>query len=319
MTRTPNDPLSAADLDANRAGKLTDDQRRGLAGFERGVRKERVMMAVIFAVIAGLVLISNGGKVSQTERLAVGGGLAVVAVLLFVYGTIVTDAITRDLRAGRVAAIEGPIGKDRQNSHSGNSSHSFYFLEVGGRRLEVAGSTYDAAPDAGYVRVYVLPRSNKVVNFERLPDPPVTLPDAAQAPGVVGRELGAMAAGWLTGDFERKNEARAQMEAMGDALRAQVQGAATPPPAGARDPRPLAEAIVGEWKTPFMSVTFAGDGTVVATLPGGRRQQGRWSVGPDGKLRSNALGRDEAAEAWVAGDTLTISDGSQGMAFHRAG
>jgi hypothetical protein len=36
-------------------------------------------------------------------------------------------------------------------------------------------ATYDAAPDAGVVRLYYLPRSRRVVNLERLPNAP--LPD----------------------------------------------------------------------------------------------------------------------------------------------
>jgi hypothetical protein len=55
----------------------------------------------------------------------------------------------------------------------------------------------------------------------------------------------------------------------------------------------------------------------VATLPNGQQRSGRWSIGSDGKLHSNALGSDLAAEAWVAGDTLSISEGGEGMAFKR--
>jgi hypothetical protein len=108
------------------------------------------------------------------------------------------------------------------------------------------------------------------------------------------------------------------MQAVGNAVEAQMTQAAVPPPADRRDPRPLAEAILGQWQMGFMSVAFMPDGTMVATLPGGRQERGRWSIGADGKLHSNAMGDDRPAEAWVAGDTLTISDGSRGMAFHRA-
>jgi hypothetical protein len=285
---------------------------------ERGARKDRISFALILAVISALIFASNGGNVSQIERMAFGAVFAALAVLLFLYGTVVTDSLTRDLRGGRVEPIEGAIGKDTFISHGRSSSMTTYYLEVGRRRLEVAMRTYEAAPDAGYVRVYVLPRTHRVVNLEKLPDPAVEVPDMASAPGFAARQLGSMAAGWLTGDFAKTNEARARMEAMGHAVEAQMAGAAVPPPADRRDPRPLAEAILGKWQMPMMSVAFMPDGTMVATLPGGRQERGRWSIGADGKLHANAMGDKEAADAWVAGDTLTISDGSRGMAFHRA-
>jgi hypothetical protein len=129
--------------------------------------------------------------------------------------------------------------------------------------------------------------------------------------------LGTLATAVLSPNRERQNEERAELAAMGSAIESRMSAAATPPPAGMRDPRPLAEAILGTWRGALASVTFVPDGTVVATLPGGRQERGRWSVGSDGKLRSNATGTDQAAEAWVAGDTLTISDGANGLAFQR--
>jgi hypothetical protein len=66
-----------------------------------------------------------------------------------------------------------------------------------------------------------------------------------------------------------------------------------------------------------MSTTFLPDGTVVMTLPGGRHHEGRWSIGEDGRLHSNSTGRDTATDAWVAGDTLTISENGQGMSYRR--
>jgi hypothetical protein len=66
-----------------------------------------------------------------------------------------------------------------------------------------------------------------------------------------------------------------------------------------------------------MSMTFMPDGTLVANLPGGRRQTRRWPIGPDGRLHANSSGRDQATDAWVAGDVLTISEYGQGLAYHR--
>jgi hypothetical protein len=94
-------------------------------------------------------------------------------------------------------------------------------------------------------------------------------------------------------------------------------GAATPPP-GTRDPRPLAEAIVGAWRAGPISVTFAADGTMTTDLPGGHGQPGRWTVDAAGELHAQFAGRDMAGEAWVSGTTLTIKADGEAREFQRS-
>jgi hypothetical protein len=314
MAQTRVDPFPAAALPDNKSGRLTDDQRRGFGNLERGARKDRIVFAGICAVLAVLILTASGPAPNAWLRPFASAGFAAAAVTLFLYGTFYRDSLTRDLGGGRVVSVEGAIGKHSRSTDSGSSSMTSYYLDVAGHSYEVGGLTYEAAPDAGYVRLYMLPRSHKVVNLERLPDPP--LPQGAlDSPAQM---VGMFAAALRSHDIEQINAARAQGAALEHALEARMAAAAVPPPAGARDPRPLAEAIIGSWQGPFVSMTFTPDGNMVATLPGGRLERGRWSVGPDGKLHSNATGKDEAADAWVAGDTLTVSDEGHGLTFHRA-
>jgi hypothetical protein len=129
--------------------------------------------------------------------------------------------------------------------------------------------------------------------------------------------IGAAITAVRSGDPVKAAEARAELAAMKNAVQAEMAGAAVPPPTDRRDPRPLAVAILGTWQTGPISMSFLPDGTMVATLPGGHQQQGRWSIGADGRLHSNAAGRDQALDAWVAGDMLTISENGQGMAYRR--
>src|SRR5437588_164071 len=82
-------------------------------------------------------------------------------------GPFFPDALSADVREGRVESVEGAI---RKRVVRGRASNSFY-LEIDRRRLQVSRSSYAAAPDAGIVRAYYLPRSRRVVNLERLPDP----------------------------------------------------------------------------------------------------------------------------------------------------
>ena len=76
MAQTTFEPFPAADLDSNRAGRLTRDQRGAYRDLERGVRKERVMLALILTVISALVFVSNGKVDPPWERQAFGAGFA---------------------------------------------------------------------------------------------------------------------------------------------------------------------------------------------------------------------------------------------------
>ena len=87
-----------------------------------------------------------------------------------------------------------------------------YYLNIAGRQLRTYLSAYDAAPDAGYVRAYYLPRTRKLVNLERLPNPPLPAgPDEARD------MFGRMARAFVTGDRVASAEARANAAGLMDA------------------------------------------------------------------------------------------------------
>lgn len=66
-----------------------------------------------------------------------------------------------------------------------------------------------------------------------------------------------------------------------------------------------------------MTVAFPPDGTVTATMLGGKPRRGRWSVDGSGRLRAYVTGAAEAAGAWVVGDQLTIAMEGKGLTFSR--
>ncbi|MGD0018114.1 MAG: hypothetical protein ABSD62_02570 [Candidatus Limnocylindrales bacterium] len=313
---TTLDTYSAADIETNRAGRLSDSQRRYLRSAARSFSRSMLTGAVLAAVIGGLLATSNGPAPNAWARPAATAAffLGALVCLFFAFRP---NPEAGDASAGRVDAVEGAIGKRHYSSSSGNSSSTTYLLELGEKRYEVGRAVYDAAPDSGWVRLYVTPRSHKVVNFERLPDRVV--PDAASM--TPASLLGQLGSAFLSRDQQTRNETRAEMEAMARSLKAQMavsDAPATPPAASERDPRPLAQAILGTWKMGPMSVTFMPDGTMVATFLGGQQRQGHWSIGADGKLHADATGSPGAADAWIAGDTLTISQEGGAAAFHRA-
>ena len=322
MTQTPAaqtapETFSAADIEANRAGRLTDGQRRALKAGARSFSRSMLSGAVLAAVIGVLLATATGPSPNAAERpLAAAAFFAGAVVCLFL--ALRPNSEAGDASSGRVDAIEGAIGKRTMSSSGGRgSSVTTYFLEIGEKRYSVGRGVYDAAPDAGWVRLYITPRSHEVVNFERLPDKVV--PDiTSTTPQAL---LGQLGSAFLSHDQQTRNETRAEMEAMARSLKAQMaitHAAATPPPAADRDPRPLGQAILGTWQMGPMSMTFMPDGTMVATFMGGKQRQGHWSIGSDGKLHADATGSGGAADAWIAGDTLTVSQDGESAAFHRA-
>ena len=204
-------------------------------------------------------------------------------------------------------SAEGAIKKWTQTTHGRSSSSTSYHAQVGNVITEPGSQSYEALPDAGIVRLFYLPHSRRLVNFEELADRP--LPDGA----LTDKRLLVKDA--VAGVFGSA-EARAELLAIGHALTAQVEGDAAPPPAA--DTRPLKDALPGTWQNPMMHVSFGADGTVEATLPGGTTRQGRWSIDSSGRLVSDIDGTDSPVDAWVVDDTLTIAMGGQGIKLRRS-
>jgi len=307
------DPFPAADLETNRGGPLTDAQRTWLQGLAREGRKDEFIGAVFCAGMGVLLLAPVGPSPNLWARPLAGAAFLVVAFLLFRVGA-TGDSMTQDMRSGRVEKVEGAIAKRSFDSDAGRTRRLIYYLDVAGQSFEVDSTAYNEAPEAGIVSLYVLPRSHVIVNMERMPDRP--LPAGALASPAEAIRVAITTA--RSGDSVAAAEAMAEMAAIKTAMHVEMAGSATPPPPDQRDPRPLADAILGSWQTGPIKMAFLADGTMVTTLPGGRQQRGSWSVGPDGRLHANATGRDQTLDAWVAGDVLTISENGQALAYRRA-
>ena len=67
-----------------------------------------------------------------------------------------------------------------------------------------------------------------------------------------------------------------------------------------------------------MTVSFSGDGTVTAKLLTGFERRGHWSVDRHGRLRTDVMGHDGDANAWVTGDQLVIDAAGTAITFTRA-
>ena len=316
-SNTPN-PFPQDALDANRAGRLTQAQRQGFRSQSRGFRRSELQFAVLLTVLGLLIWFADGPARYATVKPLTGIALLIVAGFLVVRSFLGADALTKDLRSGRVESVGGAITKTSVTSNSGGDSLTSYYFDVAGTRVKVWRDAYEAAPEAGMVKIYYLPNSHELVNMERIAD--TTLPpDAMKSPKAI-QEL--IAQGFRSHDPDRAAEARAHLATMADAMKAAITSAAAPPETG-RDPRPLEQAILGTWNNAFMNLTFAADGTLSAVMPGmpgARPRSGHWSVDSSGQLVSDVMGGGSLpAEAWVSGDDqLTVNLGDRGVTFQRA-
>jgi hypothetical protein len=308
MAMTDHHPFSPEALAANGSGRLTDEQTRHWQQFARQRRNGRRGASGLVAAFAAVLLIAHGPASSAATREAVGLGCLALAAGIFV--TAGRDTAMADVRAGRVDVVEGAIGKRVVRAHGPSSGNTYYF-DIGDRHLRTSRAAYDAAPDAGIVRVYYLPRSGRVVNLERLPNRPLpTGPGAARE--ILENVVGAM----RRHDRGALAEAGATVAAVADAIRGPLMHSGD----GGSDctrSHLTDDAMCGTWTNPLITITFARDGTASVSAVGRTRHVARWSIDARGRLLTDATGTMQPADAEIAGDQLRIALDGQQMAFTR--
>jgi hypothetical protein len=229
------------------------------------------------------------------------------------------DAVARDVRAGRVAAIDGGIHKRRlAQGPQGEATmvggprmatYQIHIQPVAGdpEVFRASAQLWDAAPGVGLVRLYYLPESHDVVNVELLPTTSTAAPTPTDA------VTGAMQAiqAWRQHDWLAAGQAASVLQGAYDHTfpdRAATTSASS---------SSLAEDIVGRWASSMIAVTFESDGTMSARIDPLPEQVGRWEVLPDGQLHADLPGLSGDAQAVVDADTLTISIGAQTWRLNR--
>ena len=310
------EPFPPTALDANRSGRLTPDQvviYRAEAASDRrnllfaGIAVMGFGAVILFGAVSGRI---PGGRL---EPLAVGAAiLAFGAVVTWFGGIRGSQAKAAAAAAGRVTSLEGPFRRDRRDRRDTDSGHISpgneyeYHLLVGDRSFTVSREQWEAAPEDGVVRVYLLGDSDRIVNLEKVAAAP-----PPQIPGIVHAALERAAA---SGDPATAAQARAMLD-QADAMSATPDASPQPPqspPAG-----PLDQAILGSWRSDLMDVTyeFRADGSAVATSPRAGTHVGRWSVGDSDTIHLD----DDTLHASVTGDTLSLGEPTRLLAFRRVG
>jgi hypothetical protein len=289
-------PFSTAALPDNRAGRLTAEQVRVLrvdagkskrSGLLGGLAITAFGLAIVWGTLAGRVPGSKVQSLALGAVFAIGGGL-----------WLRSGGMTRGPRAEQAAsdstvldAIEGPFRRERSDlntfaDHSyasrGNARYTYY-LYVGERTLRVSEAQYDASPDDGIVRAYVLPNSDRLVNLERIADAPPSAAEA-RAAALLRERFGA------------------------------IPGGERPASHGTTTPAALRDALLGRWEAQGMPMTFEfrADGTVVTGARGAFEEQ-RWEVLDGGRIRI----AEQEQPVEVDGDQLLLATRGPTFRFHR--
>jgi hypothetical protein len=299
------EPFSLEALAENRSGHLSGDQATRFQRMVSGRRQSTRGLAVPVGAIGALLLIFSGSAATAVTRHLAGWGFVAAAAVILMAPTF--DPLAADVRQGRVETVQGAVGKRSTQGKGPPGRTTSYYLNIAGRQLRTYRSAYEAAPDAGYVRAYYLPRTRRLINLERLPNPHVPSgPDEAR------NMLGRMARALVTRDPVARADAAGLIDVaqksiveFSDTQSGRVAGGL------------VREVLVGRWTHPLVTVTLAEDGTATVTTIAGSTQAGHWSEDSQGRLLTDVTGTMEPMDAALDGGRLTIQLDGRRLTFSR--
>jgi hypothetical protein len=304
-------PFSKNALPTNQSGQLTPEQARLWKQIAKSRRQSVRGVAYVFAAMSALLLLANGPP--ETAAARTNGGIVFLALAAILVVAARLEPVNADVREGRVESVEGAIAKARSSVGRGGSRSWYHYFDIAGRRVRATTRAYNAAPAAGYVRVYFFPRSRRVVNLEQLADPPI--PSGSGAAQQIAQDY---ARALLSLDRTAIAEASARVAALKHVVEGPPPRAAADGYAGTSSSRLRADDLYGTWTNPLVTITFVKNGIVTMTTAlGGIQREGHWSVDGNGKLLTDATGTLEPVDASLDGDHLTIVIEGERVAFTR--
>jgi len=153
--------FSAESLEANRQGKLSHNQKRGLR--RQGGSYLRYGLLFLIFLVAFLAY-----SVINHKPLDLGGYLAVIVFfggigLVLIYLSYRDSA---DIRRGIVEMTEGSVHKFTRSSGGGRSSHTYHYYGINNMSFEVGHAGYEALIEHVNYRIYYTPTSKKLMSIE---------------------------------------------------------------------------------------------------------------------------------------------------------
>ena len=168
--------FTAAELQANRSGTLTETQRENLKRWSGGMRIAGVIafavFAIIFAVGGYILLLSPSGQSlkpmfdKNPELVYVFGGVLAV-VLLIVFASVLRSLLrSNELRAGRISVAEG---RARRQIHRTTRAYlTSYMVMIGSVKFHITRELHDEMVDNASYRVYYVknPPAHVILSLE---------------------------------------------------------------------------------------------------------------------------------------------------------
>jgi len=146
-------------LEANRSGRLTPAQIARLRSRRRARGGALLVLGALGIWLGGWHLATSGDDPWGAVMAVVFGGV-LVALRWSDFGL----SYAKELRAGRVATVDGPIVV---RSITGDS-HTMYLYRLGERDFQTTEEGAKAIDPKARYRIYYLPNSDEMVNIEAL-------------------------------------------------------------------------------------------------------------------------------------------------------
>jgi hypothetical protein len=161
--------FNAADLDANRAGRLSDGQRERLA--RSGQRSLRLLIGVAAAIVMGAALLLYLGQRSGSPILGlIGVSMTVINAVVLAFGARSRLRLRDDLQTGRVLAVTGAVHRIVR-VQSRIVTYVLAVDDVPGEasgRLSVSRRVFNAFEEGKRYRLYQTAGSRLLVAAEKL-------------------------------------------------------------------------------------------------------------------------------------------------------
>jgi hypothetical protein len=167
-------------LEANRDGRLSEDQLGRLREYSRSARNGNIRWAAFSAIIGVLGIILPGPKDMlivpgfDFNIIAFSSGFLALAGFFVLRGLFGTDPLSRDLRNPVVRAVDGPVRKHFRVYGRGISRvTTYWYIDAGRKRMQAFQDDYYGVPAGATGRVYYLQRSHWFLSLDAPSEPAV--------------------------------------------------------------------------------------------------------------------------------------------------
>ncbi|MCA9904441.1 MAG: hypothetical protein KC547_11340 [Anaerolineae bacterium] len=155
--------ITQQDLDANRAGRLSQRQRERLEGTRRFWDTLDRLTKIASPILIGLTIL-DGIRLGDTvsSRAAIIGLICILALIFFLYVGSRRRSLDRDLSTGDVTSIEG-IAKLTKFRRRNGVRHR---ISIGQEHFDVPSHVFMAFEDGTRYIVYFISHSRKMIAAE---------------------------------------------------------------------------------------------------------------------------------------------------------